>query len=702
LATTNHRKERPGRTLLGLLIIAVVLFGAIGAGTAWGKATWAPKLALDLEGGTQIILTPTTTDGSKVTSDTINESINVIRQRVDGAGVSDAQISSLNNKDIVVAIPGKASQETIDSISKAAQMRIRPVLVIGSPLTAAQQTAAATTAPTAPSTTAPTPAPTAPKTASSGGKAGNSAFRGESPHSANAVGAAYTRTVAATPAPSPAVPAPAATPAPTGSSSGSDDGLSSLDQVTPAIQKQYDNLDCTNEKNLAGGGGDDPKKPLVTCQDDGSAKYILGPVEIEGTEIASASSGLETTSQGVTTNNWVVNIKFTGTGAKEQTAMTKRIAGLESPRNQFGMVLDDLVISAPSVDSQYASTGITGNQSQISGNFTRQSAATLANQLNFGSLPLTFDVQSQSQISATLGSEQLQRGLLAGLIGLVLVVIYSFFQYRVLGLLTVASLAVAALLTYGAIALFSWTYGYRLSLPGVAGLIVAIGFTADSFIVYFERIRDELRDGRGLAGAVERGWARARRTILASDAVNFLAAAVLYFLAVGGVQGFAFTLGLTTLVDLVVVFLFTHPMMQVLSGVPYFREGRRFSGLEQNRLAVKGVRYQGRGRVGTPGVEPPPDDEAAAEAAATAPAGPDTDASDDDLVLAGAPSSEEASSPRTGGRRPVATTSDGRRMTIAERRAAERAAQQAGESSPEQQTGQADGDSSDGDDEENR
>jgi preprotein translocase subunit SecD len=658
LATTNHRKERPGRSLLSLLIIVVILFGAIGAGTLWSKATWAPKLALDLEGGTQITLTPTSTDGSKVTSSTIDESINVIRQRVDGAGVSDAQISSLGNKNIVVAIPGKASQETIDSISKAAQMRIRPVLVIGSPLTVAEQSAAATPAPTStttPTTPESTPSPTA--------TVKGSAFRGESPHTANAVGAAYVKTADATPAPTPS---PTAT---SGTGSTSSDGLSSLDQVTPAIQKQYDDLDCTDQKSLAGGGGDDATKPLVTCEDDGSAKYILGPVEIEGTEISSATSGLETTSQGVTTNNWVVNIKFTGKGAKEQTAMTKRIAGLESPRNQFGMVLDGLVISAPSVDSQYASTGITGNQSQISGNFTRKSAATLANQLNFGALPLTFDVQSQEQISATLGSEQLQKGLLAGLIGLVLVVIYSFIQYRVLGLLTVASLAVAALLTYGTIALLSWTYGYRLSLPGVAGLIVAIGFTADSFIVYFERIRDELRDGRSLSGAVERGWARARRTILASDTVNFLAAAVLYFLAVGGVQGFAFTLGLTTIIDLVVVFLFTHPMMEVLSRVPYFRDGRRFSGLEKDRLQNKGPRYTGRLGVSAPSAE------TGATAAGTTV--PDDDAepaaSDDELVLASSGRSATTSSAAPPAARPA--KSDGRRMTIAERRAAERAAQ---------------------------
>ena len=220
------------------------------------------------------------------------------------------------------------------------------------------------------------------------------------------------------------------------------------------------------------------------------------------------------------------------------------------------MVLDGLVISAPSLESGVI---ISDGTAEISGSFTRESAASLANQLNFGSLPLNFKVQSEEQISATLGSEQLRMGLIAGIIGLILVVLYSMLQYRALGLVTVSSLVVSATITYGVITLLSWLYGYRLSLPGVAGLIVAIGITADSFIVYFERIRDELREGRVLGAAVERGWARARRTILASDTVNLLAAVVLYFLAVGGVQGFAFTLGLTTLIDVLVVFMFTHP-----------------------------------------------------------------------------------------------------------------------------------------------
>ncbi len=259
------------------------------------------------------------------------------------------------------------------------------------------------------------------------------------------------------------------------------------------------------------------------------------------------------------------------------------------------MVLDGLVISAPRVEAI-----ITNGQAVISGSFTRDSAATLASQLNFGALPLTFEVKTEQTISATLGSEQLQRGILAGLIGLALVAVYSIFQYRGLASVTIASLIVAGGITYVLIALLSWTQGYRLSLPGVAGLIVAIGITADSFIVYFERVRDELRDGRTLPSAVSHAWTRARRTILASDAVNFLAATVLYFLAVGGVRGFAFTLGLVTIVDLVVVFMFTHPMLELLARTRFFAEGHRFSGLDASQL-TEGARYAGRGRIAMPG-----------------------------------------------------------------------------------------------------
>ena len=206
------------------------------------------------------------------------------------------------------------------------------------------------------------------------------------------------------------------------------------------------------------------------------------------------------------------------------------------------------------------------------------------------------DSVSRAQISPTLGAEQLRYGLVAGLIGLLLVVVYTLFQYRILGLVTIASIALAALMTYLAITILGWSHNFRLDMAGVTGLIISIGFTADSFIVYFERIRDELRSGRALESAVAQGWARAKRTILAADGVNFLAAGVLYLLASSNVRGFAFTLGLTTLLDLIIVFFFSHPVVALLARRKFFRDGHPWSGLDPRKLDVKERVYAGRGR----------------------------------------------------------------------------------------------------------
>ena len=394
------------------------------------------------------------------------------------------------------------------------------------------------------------------------------------------------------------------------------------------------------------------KLPFATCGDDG-AQYILGPVEVEGSRITGATAGLQTNSQGQTSNSWEVNLSFDGTGADQFGAVTSRLVNLPAPRNQFAIVLDNVVISAPRTLS-----AITGGQAQITGNFTQETSQSLANQLRFGALPISFVVQTESSISATLGDEQLRRGLLAGLIGLGLVVLYSLLQYRALGLVTVASLTIAGAITYGLVLLLGWRQGLRLSLPSVAGLIVAIGITADSFIVYFERVRDEVREGRTLAAAVELAWARARRTILISDAVSFLAAVVLYLLAVGGVRGFAFTLGLTTIVDIVVVFLFTKPMVTLLSRTRFFGGGHRLSGFDAQHLG-RAVAYAGRGRVrsGASGV---------AGAAAGATGSVAATAGSDDSATAEAAGRPRAR--RTAGKGGAVPAGSG--TTIAQRRAA--------------------------------
>jgi preprotein translocase subunit SecD len=617
---TDTRRSRPVRTIVLLTILTILLpFGARVAGWQFdGKssdnpdgASLAPGLALDLQGGTQVILEAVTSDGSEITPEAMEEAIGVIRQRVDANGVTEAEIAAQGQNQIVVEIPGEVDDETVALISQAAQMKFRPVLTIGAPT--------------------PTVQPSASPSAS--GDAADDAANGDAAEGDGADGeAAADEPTRQEIAEQQEAIASATDP-------------SDLAQITPSVQAAYDALDCTDPANLEGGGGDRPDLLLVTCDATGAAKYILGPVEVDGTAISSASSGLRSGANGTLTNEWAVQLELDGDGTERFHETTSRLNTLESPRNQFAITLDGLVISAPSLDPGVV---ITDGRPEISGSFTQETAATLANQLNFGSLPLTFEVEGRNTISATLGSEQLQRGLFAGLIGLVLVVIYSLFQYRTLGLLTVASLVVAAAMTYVVIALLSWGMGYRLSLPGVAGLIVAIGFTADSFIVYFERIRDELRDGRSLRLAVQRGWIRARRTIYAAKAVNLLSAIILYFMTVGGVRGFAFTLGLTTIIDVMVVIWFTHPVMELLAKVPFFRDGHKASGLSPDRLDA--APYRGAGRL----------------------AGPKTDPAD--TVDADAPGRERELVSAQSVPPVPRVAEDGRRMTIAERRAAERKA----------------------------
>ena len=515
------------RSLTWLLVLVAGLFGINAAGVLWGGGSWAPKLALDLEGGTQIVLSPQLESGQTVTAEQLAQAVSIIRQRIDAAGVSEAEINTQGNNNIVVSIPGTPDDATLARIEASAKLEFRAVLEAGAP-------------------------------------------------TSTAVGADGT----ATPVPVGTIDPNLSTVPAVSPSNGSD-----LNWVTPALQAQYEQFDCASESAQTTNTAPEDQ-PLITCDFSNTVKYILGPVEVFGSDISNAGASLVTTSTGATTGQWAVDLAFNGKGTKDFGDVTTRLNGLTGSQNQFAIGLDGKVLTAPATNA-----AITNGSAQITGGFTQESSKTLADQLKYGALPIGFQVQSSDTISATLGSTQLMSGLLAGAIGLILVVLYSLFQYRTLGLVTVASLIVAAVLTYLVVTILSWREGYRLSLAGVAGLIVAIGITADSFIVYFERIRDELRDGRGLESAVESAWKRAIRTIIASDAVNFLAAIVLFILAVGNVRGFALTLGLTTVVDLFVVSLFTHPVLQLLSKTNFFASGHKLSGLDPQAL---GAAYRGR------------------------------------------------------------------------------------------------------------
>ncbi len=596
----DARKRKPLRVLAVLLAAVIVLFGGIAAAAKWSDAGLSPKLGLDLEGGTQMVLEPVLADpNATVNAGQLDKARDIIRQRVDSYGVSEAEVTTLGGRNIVVSIPGQPDAKTLDAIRKPSQLRFRAVLEIGygSPQEAAAanptgtatapQPGTATTAP--PSTTTPPPVftPNAPATASPGTSANGAVPRA-------LVAEDPTTPPGSTPTPGATTPAGTATgPDPAGTPTTKPTSASDLAWVTPEVQKQFTELDCSKPESVSA-FVDDPAKPLVTCSDDGKQKYVLGPVEVDGTDIADATSGFQLGPNGQPTSIVEVSLTFTGEGAQKFGEVTTRLLGLQGVQNQFAIVLDKKVISAPTTRA-----AITNGRASITGSFTIDSARALAQQLKFGALPMSFSLQTQEDISPTLGSQQLRIGLLAGLIGLLLVVVYSLLQYRLLGLVTVASLVVAALLTYGVLTFLGWSYNFRLTMAGVTGVIVAIGVTADSFIVYFERIRDEVREGRPLTAAVEAGWRRARRTILAADAVNFLAASVLYLLASSNVRGFAFALGVTTLIDLAVVFLFTHPLVALLAHTKFFGGGHPLSGLDPERLGAK-PRYVGRGKFSGP------------------------------------------------------------------------------------------------------
>ena len=505
-----------------------VIFGLLIGGNAlavWQNGgSWVPKLALDLQGGTQIILAPLVSEGQDVTEEQLTQAVSIIRQRVDAGGVAEAEVSTQGGSNIVVSIPGTPDEATLERIRSSAKLEFRPVLATGFVEITEEV------------------------------NPDDVLIEGETPETQ-----------------------------PT--------DASDVAWITPGLGAAYTQLSC-EQLDALGANVADPTKPLVTCSEEGITKFILGPVEVGGETIDDAVAGLVPGPQGSVTTEWGVFLDFNDVGTEGFRTVTERLVVLEGVRNQFAIVLDGKVISAPRTLG-----AITDGSPQISGSFTQESAVLLADQLKFGALPIGFEVQSAETITATLGLSQLQSGLLAGAIGLLLVVLYSLVQYRMLGLVTVFSLTTAFILSYFVITYLSNSQGYRLSLAGVAGLIVAIGITADSFIVFFERIRDELRDGRVLESAISAAWRRAFRTILASDAVGFLAAAVLFILAVGNVRGFAFTLGITTIVDLIIVALFTQPLMQLLGRTTFFSSGHSISGLDPRAL---GAVYRGRARFRDP------------------------------------------------------------------------------------------------------
>ena len=537
MATTSRKHAHPLRTLVILAVVIAGLFTIMAV-----NSVWTPKLGLDLRGGSTITLTAANSTGEgSVDPDSLELARTIIQQRIDGYGVGESEVTTSGSNQIIVSAPNVQKDDLVRLVGKTAQLYFRQVFKeeASSGGATAEPTATASAQPQQSASANPTP-------------------------SASSTGNKRPLPALPTPQPSPR-PTVAATPAPT-----MDDML----KWTPTARdtSDFDAFQCGQTSPTP----DVVDQPLITCDQTKSYKYLLGPALISGQHVTRAQAAVPQNSVA-----YVVTLQFDTQGAADFETVTGHLASQTSPENQFGIVLDGEVISAPSV-----SKAIPGGQAQIEGSFTQKTATDLANVLSYGALPLSFEISSVENVSAKLGSDQLQAGIIAGLIGLALVLIYSMLYYRGLALVVSLSLVVAGLLTWSMIVLLGASMGFALNLPGIAGVIVAIGVTADSFIIYFERIRDEVREGRSLRTAIETGWVRSRKTIVVADSVSLLSALVLFILAIGAVKGFAFTLGLTTLIDLAVVFFFTKPMMTLLGRTKFFGEGHRFSGFEPEHMGA--------------------------------------------------------------------------------------------------------------------
>ena len=605
MAAPSRTVPHPGRALVLLLVLIVAMLLGILGPKLFAPSQWEHRfkvgLGLDLSSGTQVTLRAQTLTGKAPSTEEMNAAVGVIESRVNGTGNSGAQVQPQGSNLLVVTVPGKGSQQTIELVSSTALLMFRQVLLYepygatSTPVPGASASPSATPSVSgSPSATA-TPSASSTSTAKTSAKILPAASASASP-SASAGGTA-SPSGSATASPSASASAsPSASPS--SAAAGGAAGDPSL--VHKDVLAKFNKLVCKPGDTQAWKAQvgyvtttpyNDPDVQVVACGSAGQGqwgKFALDVAKVRGTEVTAASAGLSTTS-----NQWQVNLTLNGQGAAAFSTLTSRLynnfyaAGQSGDQNsavlnQVAIALDGNVVSSPQIQG-----AIAGGNAQITGSFTQAEATQLQNELKFGSVPLDLKTLFVTSVSAQVGRNQLDAGLIAAAIGLFLVVVYSFFYYRGLGLVSVCSLLIAGTITYLAVVLLSLYQNFTLELAGIAGLIVAIGITADSFVIYFERLRDEVREGKQLRPAVESGWKRARRTILVSDTVSFLAALLLYYFAIGEVKGFAYTLGLTVLIDIVVVFLFTKPMVTLLAGTKFYGDGHPMSGLDPTRLGAK-------------------------------------------------------------------------------------------------------------------
>jgi preprotein translocase subunit SecD len=588
-----RKTARPGRTLLVFLMGVAISYGLVAL-----AGTWKPELGLDLQGGTRITMTA---EGDP-SAESFDEARKIIDQRVNSTGVREAEVTTQDNRFIVVEIPGQNARDLLDTVKRQAQLRFRLVACASpsaTPCTAAPQvdpevpdpgtepSNGSSNGPSNEPTDKPSESVTLPSEPSDGATSSGSANRATPGYlHKRSQGSAPSDDASSGPSESPS---PSVSVIPEGDpekeAARLDEELAFMAGPDAAWVKRFNEFQCPAD-GTPPVVVDDPDRPLITCEpgEDGTAptKYLLSKAVIEGTDLESASAGIPQAEVA-----WVVNLEIGGVG---QDVFSRVSSELLDTGRQFAIVLDGQVISAPTMNGR-----ITNGQAQISGNFTEASAQSLATSLKFGALPISFqdDVSSET-IGPSLAGDQLSAGLWAGGIGLGLVMLYCLIYYRGLGLVVLGSLAIAAVITYSMVLLLGVSAGFTLTLPGIAGLIIAVGITADSFIIFFERIRDEMREGKTMRVAVESGWKRAKVTRLAANVVSLLSAAVLYFFATGAVKGFGFALGLSTLIDLAVLFWFTKPLVSYLGRFKFFNGGGRLSGLSKETLGMDIARTEAR------------------------------------------------------------------------------------------------------------
>jgi preprotein translocase subunit SecD len=600
VAAPTKTVPHPGRALATLGALILIMLLAIVGGNLFSPSQWHKDfkvgLGLDLSSGTQLTMKATTLNGGTPSADEMNEAKSIILSRVNATGNTGAQVQTQGNDIINVSVPGKTTQQTEQLVSETALLNFRQTLLY-QPYSAASSTPSASATPStsasaSPSASAsstahasPSPSASATSTAKTSAKIVPAASSSASPKATGTASAKASASPSASASASPSATPSTSTPTYFGDAS----------LVSKQVLALFNKVNCTpgdttKWKQQAGYNNpedyDNPNVQIVSCDSSGG-KYALDVSRIPGTQISNATAELSTTS-----NQWEVLLNLKSAGATAYANLTseqarKYLPDASTNENDYwldtiAVVLDGNVVTAPEVQG-----AIPGGNSQITGNFTQEQATQLQNVLKYGSLPLNFTILTADTVSPTLGHTQLVGGLIAAAIGLALVVAYSFLYYRGLGLVSVSSLAVAGTLALLSVILLTKYQNFSLELAGIAGLIVAIGITADSFVVFFERLRDEVREGKQLRPAVEAGWKRARRTILVSDTVSFIAAVLLYYFSIGEVKGFAYTLGLTTIIDVIVVFLFTKPMVTLLARTKFYGNGHPLSGLDPSRLGAR-------------------------------------------------------------------------------------------------------------------